>query len=172
MYIASLKRGETKPIEKKNTKGKLASALEIEVDDSESAQPAHNLPPSLQDLSNVLVQITTPNFKSIQKKELFKPPVLTKKDSGVEQGSEARVLSPNGPIREGLRLAGEGQKPGSIKGGHEFNPFMAKENYLRMNSTGMKVYNPFIPVSKDTTGCSPNESVSAEGVALQRQVSS
>lgn len=175
-YIASLKQGSVKAPEKKSSKPKFATNLEIDVE--AEAEPGLTLkPPSLQDLSNVLVQITTPNFKSIQKKELFKPPVLNGRENNT-MSPKMKVFSPNAQHREGFKLIAE-THGGSIKGLSTFNPFMAKENYLKANSdeagSEAKSQNPFFKSIKEEqkSGETVTSSESAsEGIVPVRQMSS
>lgn len=166
----------------KSLKGKLANNLEIDVEAEEDPGLAQKLPPSLQDLSNVLVQITTPNFKSIQKKELFKPPVLNGRENNT-MSPKVRVFSPNAQHREGFKLIADANG-GNIKGVSTFNPFMAKENYLKAKSNNdnneeagseAKSQNPFFRSIREQNKAAEvpnsNESVS-EGIVPARQVSS
>jgi len=139
LYIASLKKGTNKPQPEKkpqkSSKPKMTAKLEIEIDEPEKDQqpPGSILQPSasLQDLSNVLIQITTPNFKSVQKKELFKPPVPERKGNTV-LSPKIRVISPTGQVSEGKKLMDLISKGGAVKLS-DYNPFMAKENYVNVN---------------------------------------
>jgi len=135
LYIASLKKGKGRPpAEKKSQKPKMSGKLEIDVDAPELEPPGSINKPSasLQDLSNVLIQITTPNFKSVQKKELFKPPVPDRKGN-VVLSPKIRVISPTGQISEGKKLMDLISKGGAVRLS-DYNPFMAKENYVNVNN--------------------------------------
>jgi len=149
-YIKQLKAGKPKaaPAEKKAGKGKgkpkFAANLEIEVEEEEQdTVPAINKQPlsSLQELSNVNIQITTPNFnKAVQKKELFKPPQPNKIATNI-LSPRIRVISPTGEIAEGNRLMELAQKNGSGRLGeyNPFNPFLPREIIVsKQNSEEVK----------------------------------
>jgi len=128
LHIASIKKGETKPVEKKQSRTTLGSNLEIDVEAEEDPNILSNLGPSLPDLSNALVQIITPSFKSVQKKELFKPPVLNKHNPALSP--RINLTSPTEQSQNAFRGFDE-LKRGSTKAVAAFNPFMAKENIFK-----------------------------------------
>jgi len=150
-YIKQLKAGKPKaaPTEKKTGKGKakpkFAANLEIEVEeeDQDTVPAINNKQPlsSLQELSNVNIQITTPNFnKAVQKKELFKPPQPNKIATNI-LSPRIRVISPTGEIAEGNKLMDLAQKNGSGRLGeyNPFNPFMPREIIVsKQNSEEVK----------------------------------
>lgn len=141
-YVKELKKGKAKPVatEKKAGKGKgkgkpkFTANLEIEVEEEDKdtvpVPAVKQQLSSLQELSNVPLQITTPNFnKAVQKKELFKPPQPNKVATNI-LSPRIRVISPTGEIAEGNKLMElAASKNGSIKLSdyNPFNPFLPRE---------------------------------------------
>ena len=150
-YIKELKSGKSKSAtpEKKAGKGKFkpkfATNLEIEVEEeAQDTVPAINKQPlsSLQELSNVPLQITTPNFnKAVQKKELFKPPQPNKIATNI-LSPRIRVISPTGEIAEGnklMELAAQKNGSGRLTDYNPFNPFLPREIIVNKQSSEEKI---------------------------------
>lgn len=162
-YIKELKKGKAKPTaatEKKTGKGKakpkFAANLEIEVDEEDRdtvTVPVNKQQlSSLHELSNVNIQITTPNFnKAVQKRELFKPPQPNKVATNI-LSPRIRVISPTGEIAEGNKIMDlAGSKNGSIKLSdyNPFNPFLPREVIVVPQQSNEEIQASSVTGSKD-----------------------
>ena len=127
-YITALKNGTGKVSESKPLKGRIiVPKLGPEVEMTEDSDQMTRIPPSLQDLSHTLAQITIPSFKAVHRTDPFKPPMIIRKNR-VVTSPKIRVISPTGQVQEGKKLFEAPTKRNSVRLFQDLNPFALKEN--------------------------------------------
>lgn len=150
LYMASLKKGTVKPPEAKSfksTKSSFKSKLEIDIDAETDPELSTKFQTSLHGFSNdVISHLMTPNFKSAQQKDLFKPPIVRNANNPLSP--KIRIISPTGNVKDGMKViaSGSGQ---SLKAISDFNPF-----------TSLRGNGEYKAVGATSPLGSPNESMS------------